>query len=202
MSDQDTQKGKDPNIHIIDGIHNIKGKIYVNVRISIYTNKHITFNKGEYIGHPEPPLEDVQQIPEDPESLTTHSITTERIMAEKVKPDTFKPPHHKLRKDIETKLEEMLKEYQSQFTQDETTIGTTPLTRMTIDTRDSQPVSQKPYPIVMKHYKWVKDEIIKLLTAKVIQGSQSIWSTSIIVIPKGDGRKHLVIDYHALNKVT
>ena len=47
----------------------------------------------------------MQQIPEDPGSLTTHNITTERMMAEKVEPDIFKPPHHKLRKDIETNLE-------------------------------------------------------------------------------------------------
>ena len=85
----------------------------------------------------------MQQIPEDPESLTTHSITKERMMAKKVEPDAFKPPHHRLRKDIETKLEELLKEYQSQFTQDETTIGTMPLTKMMIGNGDSQPASQK-----------------------------------------------------------
>ena len=44
------------------------------------------------------------------------------------------------------KSAELLKEYQSQFAQDETTIGTTPLTKMTIDTRTSELVSQKPYP--------------------------------------------------------
>ena len=54
----------------------------------------------------------------------------------------------------------------------------------------------------MKHYQWIKDKIEKLLTAKVIQGSQSSWSAPIIVLPKGDGGKHLVIDYHTLNKVT
>ena len=43
----------------------------------------------------------------------------------------------------------------------ETSIGTTPLTSMTIDTGKSDPVSQKPYPIAMKHYQWVKDEIEK-----------------------------------------
>ena len=59
------------------------------------------------------------------------------MMAKKVEQDIFKPLGYKLRKDIKTKLEEMLKEYQSQFTQDETTIGMTPLTKMTIDTRDS-----------------------------------------------------------------
>ena len=71
-----------------------------------------------------------------------------------------------------------------------------------IDTGDPEPVSQKPYPIAIKHYKWVKDEINKLLTANMIHGSQSSWSAPIKVVPKGDGGKHLVIDYHALNKIT
>ena len=71
-----------------------------------------------------------------------------------------------------------------------------------IDTGTSEPVSHKPYPITMKHYQWVKDEIEKLLTAKVIWGGWSSWSAPIIVIPKEDGGKCLVIDYSALNKVT
>ena len=124
------------------------------------------------------------------------------MMAEKVEQDTFRPPCHKLRKDTETELVELLKEYQSQFAHDDTTNGTTPLTEMTIDTRVSESVSQKPYLIAMKYYKWVKDEINKLLTAKVMQGSQSSCSESIIDVPKGDGGICLVIDYSALNKIT
>ena len=73
---------------------------------------------------------------------------------------------------------------------------------MTIDTGTSDPVSQKPYPIAMKHYQWVKEEIEKLLATKVIHTSCSSWSAPIIVVPKGDGGKCLVIDYRALNKVT
>ena len=73
---------------------------------------------------------------------------------------------------------------------------------MMIDTGNSDPVSQEPYPITVKHYQWVKEEIGKLLAAKVICSSRSSWSVPIIVVPKGDGGKHLVIDYIALNKVT
>ena len=40
------------------------------------------------------------------------------------------------------------------------------LTEITTDTRTLEPVSQKPYPITMKHYQWVKDEIENLHTAK------------------------------------
>ena len=54
----------------------------------------------------------------------------------------------------------------------------------------------------MKNYQGVKDEIEKLLTTKVIHSSRSSWSAPIFVVPKGDGGKHLVMDYHALNKVT
>ena len=45
------------------------------------------------------------------------------------------------------------------------------LTEMAINTGDSEPVSQKPYPIPMKNYHWVKEEIEKPLTAKVICSS-------------------------------
>ena len=51
---------------------------------------------------------------------------------------------------------------------DETSIGTTLLTGMTIDMRTCEPASQKQYPIAMKHYQWVKEEIERLLTGKVI----------------------------------
>ena len=116
------------------------------------------------------------------------------MMAETVTPDTFNPPHHELSKTVQDELELLLQEYESQFTQDETSIGTNHLTSMTIDTGISNPVSQKPYPIAMKHYQWVKDEIEKLLAAKVIQNSRSTWSAPIIVVQKGEGGKQLVIE--------
>ena len=67
---------------------------------------------------------------------------------------------------MKTKLTELLKEYDYQFAQDAASIGITPLTEMTIDMGTSEPVSQKSYPMAMKHYKWVKDEINKLFNGK------------------------------------
>ena len=58
INDEDSTKGRDPNINIINGIHNIKGKTSVNVLVSYYMNKHIKFNKGQYIGCLEPTIED------------------------------------------------------------------------------------------------------------------------------------------------
>ena len=171
----------------------------MKVLISNYTNKHLTFHKGEYIGHLEPiELDSTDQG----ETHQANSITLKKMMAETVMSDTFDPPRHELSTPIQNSVKLLLVEYESQFAKDETSIGTTPLTSMTIDTGTANPVLQKPYPIAMKHYEWVKNEIEKLLTAKVICSSQSSWSVPIIVVPKGDRGKCLVIDYRALNKVT
>ena len=124
------------------------------------------------------------------------------MMSETVTSDTFNPPHHDISPSVQNSLTSLLEEYDSQFAQDKTSIGTTTLTSMSIDMGTSDLVSQKPYPIAMKLYDWIKSEIEKLLAAKVIHSSCSSWSVPIIVVPKGDGGKHLVIDYRALNKVT
>ena len=83
------------------------------------------------------------------------------MMAKTVMSDTFNPPRHELLLAIQSNLKLLLEEYDSQYAQDETSIGTTPLTSMSIDMGIANPVSQKPYPIAMKHYNWVKNEIEK-----------------------------------------
>ena len=171
----------------------------VNILVFNYTNKHLTFHKGEYIGHLELIVLDST---DQRDAHHANSVTLKKMMSETVTPDTFDPPQHELSAPIQDSLKLLLLEYESQFVKDETSIGTTPLTSMIIDTGTANPVSQKPYPRAMKHYEWVKDETEKLLAAKVICTSHSSWSAPIIVVPKGDGGKCLVIDYIALNKVT
>ena len=88
ITDENSTRGRDPNINIINSIHKIKGKISVNILVFNYTNKHVTFNKGEYIGHLEPAIMDDTLI-NDSESHSTHSITLQKMMAEQVQPDIF-----------------------------------------------------------------------------------------------------------------
>ena len=128
--------------------------------VSNYTNKHLTFHKGEYIGHFEPlELDSTNQE----EIHQANSITLKKMMIETVTTDTFNLPCHEITTPIQNSLELLLEEYASQFSQDETSIGMTPLTSMSIDTGNTNQVSQKPYPIAMKHYNWVKNEIEKII---------------------------------------
>ena len=156
ITDDNSSKGRDPNINIINGIHEIKGRTSVNILVSNYTKKHLTFHKGEYIGHLEAAVIDNTTI-DQKETHQTKSITLQKMMAGQVKPDVFNAPCHELSTNIQNDLDALQKEYESQFAKCKTSSGTTPLTSMTIDTGSSDPVSQKPYPIAMKHYQWVKE---------------------------------------------
>ena len=147
LTDDSTPKGKDPNINMISGIHKIKGKTFVNILVSNYTNKHLTFHKGEYIGHLEPAVMDTT---DQQETHQMSNVTLKKMMSETLTPDAFNPPRHELSTGIQNDLDLLLREYESQFTKDETSIGTTPLTSMTIATGTSEPVSPKPYPIAKR----------------------------------------------------
>ena len=89
FTDDSTPKGRQPNINIIDGIHKIKDKTSVNIHLTNYTNKHLTFHKGEYIGHLEPIVLDST---DQRETHHTNSITLKKMMSETVTPGTFDPP--------------------------------------------------------------------------------------------------------------
>ena len=74
ITNENSTKGRDPNINIISGIHCIKGKTSVNILVSNYTNKHIKFNEGEYMGWLEPAITD--SMPSDqPDTHSTNSVT-------------------------------------------------------------------------------------------------------------------------------
>ena len=184
----------DPEVKLIDGVQDISCSATLQVLVINNSNQHMNFPKGMKIGHLEPPIDELTQTP-------INSTTTQQMLPETIKPDSFMPPKYQLNSTIRQQLNNLLGTFKDQFTKDETTIGTTPLTQMSIDTGDSDPVSQKPYLIAMKHYNWVKEEIDKLLEAGVIRNSHSSWLAPIIVVPKGDGGKCLIIDYIALNKV-
>ena len=75
ISNQHTKKGLNPNIHVIDDIYNIKGKLTPHTIVANYTNKHITFSKGQCIGPMEPPIDNMLQT-------SVNSVITQKMMDE------------------------------------------------------------------------------------------------------------------------
>ena len=77
ITDDNTSKERDLNINIISGIHKIKGRTSVNVLVPNYTNKHLTFHKGEKVRHLEPAVMDDTAI-EQRETHQTNSVTLKK----------------------------------------------------------------------------------------------------------------------------
>ena len=82
----------------------------VTILVSNYTNKHLTFHKGEYIGHLEPAVLDST---DQRDIHHAHSVTLKKIMSKTVTPDTFNPPPHELTAVIQDNLQLLLQEYES-----------------------------------------------------------------------------------------
>ena len=136
---QDINRKFYPNIHGLDGIHNIKDKSTLCILVANYTNEHVMFNKGQSIGHVEPSIDQWPQA-------AINSLTTQKMSDEHIQPDSFTLPLHTLLGDVRKSLNQLLEKFKSQFTQNETCIGTTYLTKMQIDMGDSESVLQRPYP--------------------------------------------------------
>ena len=63
----------------MNGIHNIKGKTSVDILVLNYSTKHITFSKGEYIGHLEHIDEEENSHPHKNSDVhTATSVTTKK----------------------------------------------------------------------------------------------------------------------------
>ena len=195
ISNQHRKKGLSPNIHVLDGIYNIKDKLTLHIVVENYTNKHVTFNQGQCIGHVESSINNMPQT-------SVNSIMTQKMMDEQVQPDTFKLPLHIFFQEIKQSLDTLLETFKSKFVWDETSVGTTHLTDMQIDTGTTEPVSQRPSLFAMKQYEWPQNKINKLYHAKVIHSRHSSCSDPIIIVHKGDGGECLIINCKALNKVT
>ena len=81
-------------------------------------------------------MNDLAQIP-------INSTTTQWMLPETIKPDSFTPPKYQLDSTTQQQLDFLLRTFKDQFAKDETIIGTTPLTQMSIDMGDSDPISQE-----------------------------------------------------------
>ena len=68
ITDDNTSKGRDPNINIISSIHKIKGRTSV---------KHLTFHMGKYVRHLEPAVTDDTTI-DQRGTYHTNSITLQK----------------------------------------------------------------------------------------------------------------------------
>ena len=82
------------------------------------------------------------------------------------------------------------------------TIGCCTLQPFKIETTTETPVVISPYRKSFKERELIKQEIEKMIDAKIIVPSISRWAAPVVLIPKPDGSIRFCVDYRGLNKIT
>ena len=81
-------------------------------------------------------------------------------------------------------LEMLLQEFSDVMSKNSSDIGLTHLKEMVLNTKPgSVPVVSKPYSLLLKHHKFVKEELTNLLEAGLNEWSLSLYAATIMVVP-------------------
>ena len=82
----------------------MKGRSTLHIIVANYTNEHVTFNKGQCIGHIEPFIDHMPYA----SIKKTH---LKKMMDEYIQPDTFTPPVCILQCDVRKSLNQLLETF-------------------------------------------------------------------------------------------
>ena len=102
--------------------------------------------------------------------------------------------------DTVQRFEELCERFSDVFSKNKEDIGRTNLITMDIDTGEHPPIYQKPYTLMLKHYKWVQKEEEQLKQMGIITRSVSPWASPIVIVPKKSApdeppRRHMCINF-------
>lgn len=101
---------------------------------------------------------------------------------------------------LETTKQQQVKDIIMQF-QDvfQNTPGVADIPAYHLDTGQATPVARKPYRPALHWNDKIEEE---LLTQRIIQHSDSPWSSPIMAVPKPGGAVRLCVDFRAVNQLT
>ena len=80
--------------------------------------------------------------------------------------------------------------------------GNTSLLQHDVRTTTEKPVRVSPRPLPLSMVDTIKDEVRKMLELKVIEPSESPYSSPIVLVAKKDGTHRFCIDFRSLNRIT
>ena len=97
------------------------------------------------------------------------------------------------------RFRQLLEEFADLFASNINELGRTNLVTHRIYTEDVPPINSRPYSIPPSEQTFVKEEIQRMLDNKLIQPSNSPWTSPIVLVRKKNGKLRFCVDYRKLN---
>ena len=104
--------------------------------------------------------------------------------------------------EFRSRIEEFLAKNSTAFATDYEELGECTVRKHTIKTESETPIFLPPYRKSINERAAIKEEIDKMLKAKVIRPSNSPYRLQVVMVPKKNGTKRICIDYRKLNQIT
>ena len=222
-----------PNLYVVPTIHNVDLYKSENVPLVVinFLPDNIYLPKGEIMGIMQSQSLDVSEIvtetstepsfisleeDDDTEGFKTKceieapfELNERKFITSPADIDIHRKVYlqdAEITKEHQETFKELCNDYKDIFSIDSSDIGKTPLIEMEIDMGDSQPITQKPCILPLKHAAWVQNELKILEKAGVIVRSVSPWASPIVVVPKRTApgeppKRRLCVDYRAVNSL-
>lgn len=100
------------------------------------------------------------------------------------------------------RLKELLKKYETCFSDNLNDLGLTTIVKMKIELNDSQPVVYRPYRLSFPQREQVQSMVKEMVDADIVCESISSYASPVLLVKKKTGESRLCIDYRALNNKT
>ena len=130
----------------------------------------------------------------------------EKIEKIEINPSIIEKMEKQISKEIaeEEKIEltHVLLEYLNCFAADEKELGKCNRAVHSIETGAAAAIHQPPYKNAWKERQLIQDQVDSMLKAKIIEPSDSPWSSPVVLVKKKDGSWRFCVDYRKLNAVT
>lgn len=101
-----------------------------------------------------------------------------------------------------SKLEDLLHQHRSRFSENDLDVGFTSRVRHEIKLTDDTPFKQRHRHIPPGMYSQVREHLQQLLDSGIIRPSHSPFSSNVVLVKKKDGSLRLCIDFRQLNAKT
>ncbi len=101
-----------------------------------------------------------------------------------------------------TKVTSLLRDYQDVFSKGEYDLGRTTLVKHRIETKGTPPIRQPLRRSSPEKRLEIERQVTELLDKRLIEPSDSPWSSPVVLVSKKDGSKRLCLDYRKLNECT
>lgn len=171
---------EDPGLYLKDSVCVVRRDRKIPMIFVNQTNKSYKIPKGYIVGR-------VTALrPKEISDIQTQQDNEEKIDV----PERF-----------EHSIQRLVRKNNDLFAKKDSDLGVTDTVKMKIVTGDHHSIKNRPYRVSLNNRQIIDKAITEMISARIIERSQSPWSFPLVVVKKKDGSDRMCVDFRSLNKI-